>query len=133
MNKKEALQLGDRLGWKKADAKRALESINFNTNPSEVAILETFCRFAGTELDKRQRLQAARKGMVTKKNREIERKDKEYAAKIGQYEEYLKKEISLWREVVGSVYRYAQRFGLKDPMIEHILKEDSDEDKVARA
>ncbi|HEY9829791.1 MAG TPA: hypothetical protein V6D26_04375, partial [Stenomitos sp.] len=67
-----------------------MAGIDFSTNPGELAIRRTISSFAGTELIQRQRLQAAQKGMVTKKTKEIERKDEEYVIQINQYEESLK-------------------------------------------
>jgi predicted RNase H-like nuclease (RuvC/YqgF family) len=86
VNRLEAIKLLQSEGWTKADAIRALEVINFKTNPDELTIRRAISSFAGAELIKRQRLQAAQKAMVTKKNKEIEQKDKEYADKIAQYE-----------------------------------------------
>lgn len=88
MNKKEAIELLNNEGWTKADANRALYTIDFQTNSDveEIIILRTASRFAGVELLNRQRLQAAQKGMVTKKNKEIQ----QYIVEIEQ----LTKEIS---------------------------------------
>lgn len=86
MNRLEAIELLKSEGWTKADAIRALEVIDFKTNPDELTIRRAVSSFAGSELIKRQRLQAAQKAMVTKKTKEIEQKDKEYTAKIAQYE-----------------------------------------------
>lgn len=74
MNKKEAIELLNHEGWTKADARRALESINFKINPDvdELTIRRAASQFAGAELYNRQRLQAAQKGMVTKRNKEIQ-------------------------------------------------------------
>lgn len=91
MNKSQAIKLLKNEGWTEADAKRALEVIDFNANPDELTIRRTISSFAGSELIKRQRLQAAQKGMVTKKTKEIEQKDEEYVTKINQYEESLKR------------------------------------------
>ncbi|HIK53979.1 MAG TPA: hypothetical protein IGS37_02260 [Synechococcales cyanobacterium M55_K2018_004] len=74
MNKSEAAQLLVEAGWTKADAMRALEGIDFRQNPDEFVILRAALVFAGPELSNRQRLQAAQKGMVTKKVKEIEHK-----------------------------------------------------------
>lgn len=90
MNKPQAIKLLKDEGWTEADAKRALAGIDFDTNPNELTIRRTISTFAGSELINRQRLQAAQKGMVTKKTKEIERKDEEYVIKINQYEESLK-------------------------------------------
>lgn len=87
MNKAEAIKLLNSEGWTKEDAKRALETIDFNTTSNdELTIRRAISLFAGSELINRQRLQSAQKGMVTKKTKEIEQKDKEYTTKINQYE-----------------------------------------------
>jgi chromosome segregation ATPase len=91
VNKSQAIKLLKDEGWTEADAKRALEVIDFSTNPNELTIRRTISSFAGAELFKRQRLQAAQKGMVTKKTKEIVQKDEEYVIKINQYEESLKR------------------------------------------
>lgn len=74
MNKKEAIELLNNEGWTKADAKRALSAIDFQTNfdVEEIIILRTASQFAGAELLNRQRLQAAQRGLVTRRNREIQ-------------------------------------------------------------
>ena len=80
MNKLEAIELLNHEGWTKADAKRALESINFKTDTDidELMVRRAASQFAGAELINRQRLQAAQKGMVTKRNKEIQ----EYISQI---------------------------------------------------
>jgi hypothetical protein len=74
VNKKEAIALLNDEGWTKADAKRALELLDFKLNLEldELTIRQAASKFAGVQLDERQRLQAAQKGMVTKKNKEIQ-------------------------------------------------------------
>ena len=54
----------------------------------------------------------------------IERKDKEYAAKINQFEDDLRQERSSWKDMLEKVYSFANQFGLKDPMIEYLLQKD---------
>ena len=75
MNKKEAIDLLNTEGWTKADAIRAFETLDFklNKNLDELAIRRAASKFAGVQLSERQRLQAAQKGMVTKKNKEIQK------------------------------------------------------------
>ena len=92
MNKSQAIKLLENEAWTKADAMRALELIDFSANPDEITVRRGISPFAGSELIKRQRLQAAQKGLVTKKNREIELKEQEYAAKIDQVKKYPKQE-----------------------------------------
>lgn len=74
MNKKAAIELLNHEGWTKVDAQRALESIDFkiNSNIDELIIRRVASKFAGAELIKRQNLQRAQKGMVTKRNKEIQ-------------------------------------------------------------
>ncbi|WP_375473278.1 hypothetical protein [uncultured Nostoc sp.] len=92
MNKSQAIKLLESEAWTKADAMRALEAIDFNTNPDEITIRRAISPFAGSELIKRQRLQAAQKRMITMKTRELESKEQEYAAKIDQFKKYPKQE-----------------------------------------
>ncbi|RCJ25688.1 hypothetical protein A6S26_15210 [Nostoc sp. ATCC 43529] len=92
MNKSQSIKLLENEGWTKADAMRALEVIDFSTNPDEITIRRAISPFAGSELIKRQRLQAAQKGLVTKKSNEIEKNNQEYAAKIEQLKKYQKQE-----------------------------------------
>ncbi|MTJ51556.1 hypothetical protein FJR38_02075 [Anabaena sp. UHCC 0253] len=77
MNKSEAIKLLRSEDWTKEDAMRALETVNFKSNPDEITIRRAISHFAGSELINRQRLQAAQKGLVTKKNKEIGQKDNE--------------------------------------------------------
>lgn len=84
MKKSEAIDLLVSEGWTKADANRAVEIVDFTLNPNELTIRRAISLFAGTELIQRQRLQAAQKSLVTKKNKELEQKEKEYADKIEQ-------------------------------------------------
>ncbi|MBD2515994.1 hypothetical protein H6G93_13405 [Nostoc sp. FACHB-973] len=92
MNKSQSIKLLESEGWTKADAMRALEVIDFSTNPDEITIRRAISAFAGSELIKRQRLQAAQKGLVTKKSNEIEKNNQEYAVKIEQLNKYQKQE-----------------------------------------
>jgi hypothetical protein len=70
VNKTDAVNLLVREGWTKADANRALANIDFQKEPDELVIRRVSSQFAGQELYQRQRLQAAQKGMVTKKKKE---------------------------------------------------------------
>lgn len=76
MNKLDAIKVLEKEGWTRADAVRALEKVDFSNDPDELTIRRAISLFAGLELIKRQRLQAAQKGMVTKKAKEIEVKNK---------------------------------------------------------
>jgi hypothetical protein len=74
VNKKKAIELLNHEGWTKADAQRALESINFKTNIDidELFVRRAASQFAGAELSNRQNLQRAQKAMVTKRNNQIQ-------------------------------------------------------------
>jgi len=76
VNRSEATKLLEKEGWTRADAIRALEGVDFGQDPDELAVRRAISLFSGPELSKRQRLQAAQKGMVTKKAKEIEGKEK---------------------------------------------------------
>ncbi|MGF1542743.1 MAG: hypothetical protein ACFCU5_20270 [Pleurocapsa sp.] len=84
MNKSEAINLLNKEGWTKEDAKRALSEVDFSTDPDELIIRKIASLFAGKELVKRQRLQAAQKTLVTKKDKELE-----------QYKEKIRKESEI--------------------------------------
>ncbi len=77
VNRTDAIRLLEQEGWTRADAIRALEGVDFNQSPDELTIRRVVSLFAGPELIKRQRLQAAQKGMVTKKTKEIEGKEQQ--------------------------------------------------------
>lgn len=83
MKKSEAIKLLTKEKWTKADAERALVKVDFRTNPDELTIRRAISSFAGSELLNRQRLQAAQKGLVTKKNKEIN-EIKEYITQLKQ-------------------------------------------------
>ena len=63
MNKQQAIELLNHEGWTKADAKRALELLDFRLNPNidELTIRRAASKFAGVELLNRQYLQRAQK------------------------------------------------------------------------
>lgn len=105
MNKSQSIKLLESEGWTKADAMRALEVIDFSANPDEITIRRAISPFAGSELIKRQRLQAAQKGLVTKKTREIELKEQEYAAKIDQVKKYPKQEKEKYEAEIKRLFQ----------------------------
>jgi hypothetical protein len=82
VKKPEAIQLFVREGWTKADAERAIATIDFKADPSELTLRKAALLFAGSELSHRQRLQAAQKGLVTKKTNELEQYKKAYAHRV---------------------------------------------------
>ncbi len=87
MKKIEAISLFVDMGWTKVDTERALKGLDFSQDPDEIAVYQCISLFAGKELINRQNLQAAQKGMVTKKKKEvdlriIENKDLQNQTKI---------------------------------------------------
>ncbi|MFN5206096.1 MAG: hypothetical protein ACK5EU_11210 [Pseudanabaena sp.] len=77
MKKIEAINLLVNNGWAKADAERALVDLDFSQAPDEFTVYKYSSLFAGKELINRQRAQAAQKGMVTRKTKEIDLKTAE--------------------------------------------------------
>lgn len=113
MNKYEAIKLLESEGWTKSDAIRALEVINFNDSPDELTIRRAISMFAGSELIKRQRLQAVQKGMVTKKAKEIEHKNKEHAANIQHLKNSQKEEKETIESKIETLCSENQTLGSK--------------------
>ncbi len=106
MNKSEAINLLHSEGWTKADAKRALEQIDFTINPDELTIRQATSSFAGAELLNRQRLQAAQKAQVTKKKKEISElidRIKQYQSVRAQTNDISSKSASEVRELEAKI------------------------------
>lgn len=124
MNKKEAIDSAHKEGWTKADAERALQELDFSQDISERQIWIALSKFAGSELLKRQRLQAAQKSQVTKKDNQIKTIESNHAATIDNFEKKVQKERNEWRQMLNQVYSFANKFGFRDAMIEKIIKQD---------
>lgn len=92
MKKSEAIRLLQKDGWTKADAQRALATVDFKLNPDELFIRRAISPFAGSELHQRQRLQSTQKRLVTINQQKIERNEKEYLAKLEEYKKQLELE-----------------------------------------
>ncbi len=72
MKKSEILKLLKSEGWTKADALRAIASIDFSTDPDELSIRRAISnQFIGSELSQRQHLQSSQTRLVTIKNGQI--------------------------------------------------------------
>lgn len=85
MDKSETIKLLQSEDWTQADALRAIESIDFNTDPDELTIRRTISgQFVGIELIKRQRQQSSQKSLVTKKSNEIELMLQQHQVEIEQ-------------------------------------------------
>ncbi|MEA5505057.1 hypothetical protein VB735_18480 [Halotia wernerae UHCC 0503] len=103
MNKSQVIKLFESEGWTKADAMRALEVIDFSLDPDEITIRRAISSFAGSELIKRQRLQAAQKSLVTKKTKEIELNKQEYTAKIEHLNNFQKQERERYETIIQNL------------------------------
>jgi predicted RNase H-like nuclease (RuvC/YqgF family) len=72
MKKSEILKLLESEDWTKADALRAIASIDFSTDPDELSIRRAISsQFIGSELSQRQHRQSSQKRLVTIKNGQI--------------------------------------------------------------
>ena len=72
MKKSEILKLLESEDWTKADALRAIASIDFSTDPDELSIRRSISsQCVGSELSQRQHLQSSQKRLVTIKNGQI--------------------------------------------------------------
>ena len=79
MDKAEIIKLLQSEDWTKADALRAVESIDFSANPDELSIRRKMSRqFIGSELIKRQREQATQKGLLTRKTNQFDLSQQQY-------------------------------------------------------
>lgn len=108
--------------WTQADARRALENLEFKSSPqSEEALLIAMAAFAGPALFERQRLQAAQRAQVTIRTRQVEDLSKTYEEMVSDYEAHIKQERSNFINLIQGLYGFAQRFGLRDPWVEALL------------
>ena len=109
MKKTEAINLFVSDGWTKADAERALEGLDFSQDPDELTVYKYSSLFSGKELIARQRSQAAQKGMVTKKVKEIDLKVAENTnlqnktKELTQVKDELEKENRYWKNIVDKI------------------------------
>lgn len=126
--KKEAIEFAKKFGWTAKDAERAFADLSFKEF-NEEALLLALAKFAGPQLAERQRLQGAQKAQVTKKTKYIKEIEVNFANKVNEYEDTLKKERSTFVNIIAGIYKFAKPFGLKDPWIEALLvtyEEDHD-------
>jgi hypothetical protein len=109
VKKTEAINLFVSDGWTKADAERALEGLDFSQDPDELTVYKYSSLFSGKELIARQRSQAAQKGMVTKKVKEIDLKVAENTnlqnktKELTQVKDELEKENRYWKNIVDKI------------------------------
>jgi hypothetical protein len=130
VTKTEAIKFAKKFNWTAADAERAFKGINFQ-EADEQALLEALVKFAGTELNERQRKQAAQKGQVTKKTNYIKEIETKFASKVSEYEEALEQQRSLFVGLIAGIYKLAKPLGPKDPWIEALLATYEEDKKDA--
>lgn len=128
MKKTEAENWAASRGWTKADAKRAFELANLSFPQPEDVILISLIDFAGPELKKRQGLQAAQKGQVTKKKKEITNMAHQHQVEIAGQKQKLEEERSFWRGLLATCYEAAQKIGFYDSSIEDFLYGNKQDD-----
>lgn len=114
--KKGAMEFAVGYEWTKADAERAFNGLDFKRATQE-DLLVAMAEFAGRELLHRQYLQAAQKGQVTKKVKELQ----DLRKKIEEYQHSLKKERSMFVAIIAKLYPPLKRMGLEDPWVEALL------------
>ena len=133
MDKSETIKLLQSEEWTKADALRAIESIDFNTDPDELTIRRTISRhFVGSELVKRQRSQSSQKSLLTKKTSELESLVQKHQAAIEQRDlqiELLNQQVkggddpSQSREIELMKQQYLVVLEQRDHQIEQLSKQ----------
>lgn len=118
-NKTQAIEYIAKAGWTKADARRALDSLQFPTD--EITILNAVIRFAGPELFDRQKQRAAQKAQVTIKKKMVDDLSKQFEIMVDDYEEQIKNDRSAFVTLLKTLYGIAQKFGYKDNLIDSLL------------
>lgn len=118
-NKGQASDYGAKLGWTKADAKRAVDNLQFPTD--EIAILNALVRFAGPELIERQRKQAAQKAQVTINKKKVKDLSAQFEKMVDDYEAQITDDRSAFVTLLKTLYGIAQRFGYQDNWIDSLL------------
>lgn len=131
MDKVEIIKLLQSEDWTKADALRAVESIDFSANPDELTIRRKMSRqFIGSELIKRQREQATQKGLLTRKTNQFELSQEQYQTDIKQLN--LKIEL-LKQQVKGSdSSEQAQKIELIEQLTIKVKKLDADNQSLIK-
>lgn len=148
MNKTEAIEFATKLGWTKADAKRAYQelSVNFSDLKStleyyrheygieditdkDIAILSlVLADFAGEVLLDRQRKQAAQKAEVTKRKKEIQEIQQSHIEEISSVKKDFQAQESLLMEFIVKLYGLARNIGLKpEPWVEAMISAYEDD------
>ncbi|MEO1132868.1 MAG: hypothetical protein AAFX40_09205 [Cyanobacteria bacterium J06639_1] len=125
VTKKRFVEFAIELKWTGADARRAYEASQLNLksvdDDDEYSFTLALASFAGSELAKRQALQAAQKAAVTKKKNEIRKIKQDYVENIQKITQDLQHERSLLVSIISRVYGIAKQFGMQDPWVESLL------------
>lgn len=133
MKKSEAINLLNSEGWTKKDAERALVDIDFDNNPDELTIRKAASSFADKELLNRQRLQAAQKTLVTKKNKEIEQyKEKISKGKTSISPDYSNSNINKLLTATNQLNNINQELKQDNERLKNTVNTDSSEIEIKK-
>ncbi|AIE74095.1 MULTISPECIES: hypothetical protein [unclassified Synechocystis] len=148
MNKNEAIEFATKLGWTKADAKRAYQELNVDFSnlqstleyyrheygieditDKDIAIISlVLADFAGEVLLDRQRKQAVQKAEVTKRKKEIQEIQQNHVEEISNLKEEVKAQEGLLMEFIVKLYGIARNIGLKpEPWVEAMISAYEDD------
>ncbi|MEO0354012.1 MAG: hypothetical protein AAF268_04245 [Cyanobacteria bacterium P01_A01_bin.3] len=135
--KSKAIQFAVDLGWTKADAERAFSSTGIDlksvSDGDKLPLAMALADFAGEVLYERQRLQAAQKGLVTKKTKKIKQIEQDFATKVEKLEDDIKSQRSVLVGVIRRLYSFGRPLGLRDPWVETLLEQYQEYSQEAEA
>ncbi len=120
ITKKQAIEFAKEFNWTAKDAERAFANLDLK-QADEQDLLIALVKFAGINLLKRQRLQAAQKRQVTQKNNYIKKIEVEFVEKFEEQNKTIQEMRSIFLPVIARLYNFAKPFGLNDPWIEAML------------
>ena len=120
MKKKDAIEFAKRFCWTVKDAERAFAEVYFK-EANEQTLLLAMAKFAGSELLKRQQLQAAQKTQVTRNRNYIRRIELEFTETVEAQEKEITEMRSVFLPVIFKLYKFSKPLGLKDPWIEALM------------
>ncbi|QUS59392.1 hypothetical protein IQE94_10450 [Synechocystis sp. PCC 7339] len=148
MNKTEAIEFAAKLGWTKADAKRAYQELNVDfsdlqstleyykheysiedVTDKDIAIVSlVLADFAGEVLLDRQRKQAAQKAEVTKRKKEIQEIQESHVEEISSLKQEVQDKESLLMKFIIKLYGIARNLGWKsEPWVEAMISAYEDD------
>ena len=100
MRKKDAIEFATKFNWTAADAERAFADLDIK-EANEQSLLLAMANFAGQELLKRQRLQAAQKRLVTIKKKELKKIELGLAETLESHEREIQEMRSSFLPVIA--------------------------------